>query len=54
MFAWTLSDLGDGVACEARVQVNNIFDTLYAAYGEGAEFFVAAGRHAFFDLSVTF
>ena len=37
---------------ELKFQVNNLFDHLYAMYGNGAEFFPAAERNAFFGLSV--
>jgi iron complex outermembrane receptor protein len=40
------------VSVEAKVQVNNLFDVLYAAYGEGDQFFVGAERNAFFNLSI--
>jgi iron complex outermembrane recepter protein len=52
--AFTLHGLAEGVDCEARLQVNNIFDLLYANYGEGADFFVAAERNLFFTLALTF
>ncbi|MEW6509529.1 MAG: TonB-dependent receptor [Bacteroidota bacterium] len=45
-FNGLFGDLG----LEARLQVNNVFDALYAAYGEGERFFVAAERNAFFNL----
>jgi iron complex outermembrane receptor protein len=35
-----------------RLQVNNLFDALYATYGEGAQFFVGAERNGFIDLTV--
>jgi iron complex outermembrane recepter protein len=35
-----------------RLQVNNVFDTLYATYGEGAQFFVGAERNMYFGLTV--
>lgn len=37
----------------ARIQVNNILDVLYAAYGEGDQFFVGPERNAFFNLALT-
>jgi iron complex outermembrane receptor protein len=44
-----IDGLGD-VDIEARVQVNNLFNARYAAYGEGEQFFVGAERNAFFSL----
>jgi hypothetical protein len=38
---------------EIRLQVNNLFDALYATYGEGEQFFVAAERNAFLNLAVS-
>lgn len=40
------------VSIEAKVQVNNLFDALYAAYGEGIQFFVGAERNAFVNVTV--
>jgi outer membrane receptor for ferric coprogen and ferric-rhodotorulic acid len=37
---------------EVKLQVNNLFDTLYAMYGEGEQFFVGAERNAFLNLTV--
>lgn len=37
---------------EVKLQVNNLFDTLYAAHGEGDRFFVGAERNAFLNLTV--
>lgn len=42
----------DDVSIEAKLQVNNVFDALYAAYGEGAQFFVGAERNLFFNITV--
>jgi iron complex outermembrane receptor protein len=42
----------DDVSVEAKIQVNNLFDVLYAAYGEGDQFFVGAERNAFFNLTI--
>jgi iron complex outermembrane receptor protein len=50
--AYRLADPVDGLWVEARVQVNNMFDVLYAAYGEGDQFFVGAERNVF--LTITF
>jgi iron complex outermembrane recepter protein len=52
MLSSLLVDVIDDVDCEARLQVNNIFDALYAAYGEGPDVFVGAERHGFFSLTV--
>ncbi len=35
---------------DAKLQINNLFDKLYANQGEGSEFFPAAERNAFFSL----
>lgn len=35
---------------DAKLQINNLFDKLYATHGEGDEFFPAAERNAFFSL----
>ncbi len=35
-----------------QVQINNLFDKLYTAHGEGDEFFPAATRHAFVGLNL--
>ncbi len=48
LFEQVISD----VSVEAKIQVNNLFDVLYAAYGEGDQFFVGAERNAFFNLSI--
>ena len=37
---------------EFRLQVNNVFDSLYAAHGEGDRFFPAAERNAFVTVEV--
>jgi iron complex outermembrane receptor protein len=37
---------------ELKLQVNNLFDKLYAMYGNGTEFFPAAERNAFVGLSI--
>jgi iron complex outermembrane receptor protein len=52
LISWTVAGAENGIGWEAKLQVNNMFDRLYAAYGEGTDFFVAAGRHAFFSLSL--
>lgn len=51
--SWLFSDALPGVHVEARAQVNNVFDALYAAYGEGDQFFVGAERNAFFQIAIT-
>ncbi len=38
---------------EARLQINNIFDAVYASHGEGADFFPAATRSFFASLKIT-
>ena len=38
---------------EVRVQVNNLFDTIYASHGEGGDFFPAATRNIFASLQIT-
>lgn len=50
--AYTFANLIDNVDVECKLQVNNIFDRLYAAYGEGKDFFVAAERNVFFNLAI--
>ncbi len=50
--AHTLQSVFDDVNVEAKLQVNNLFDKLYAAYGEGDRFFVGAERNVFFNLSI--
>ena len=42
--SYTFEQLVNDVDVEARMQVNNLFDVLYAAYGEGTQFFVGAER----------
>jgi iron complex outermembrane receptor protein len=44
-------ELPGGVTVEAKLQVNNVFDVLYAAYGEGTQFFVGAERSIFLTLA---
>jgi len=53
--AWASYHIGGSSrvpALEVRLQVNNLFDTLYATYGEGEQFFVGAARNVFVDLKV--
>jgi iron complex outermembrane receptor protein len=42
----------DDASVEAKLQINNLFDVLYAAYGEGDQFFVGAERNLFFQITV--
>lgn len=51
--SYTFVTLLNDVDVEARVQVQNLFDVLYAAYGEGDQFFVGAERNVFVQLSFT-
>jgi iron complex outermembrane receptor protein len=50
--SWLFSGILNDVDVEAKLQVNNIFDTLYAAYGEGDQFFVGAERNAYFQIAI--
>jgi iron complex outermembrane receptor protein len=52
--SYRLDRVAEGVGLEAKLQVNNLFDTLYAAYGEGTQFFVGAERDVFFNLTFHF
>ncbi|MGH2568472.1 MAG: TonB-dependent receptor domain-containing protein, partial [Bacteroidota bacterium] len=47
-----LNDIGEFNGLEVRLQVNNLFDALYAAHGVGDEFFPAAERNVFASLKV--
>ena len=49
---WVLRDVAADVDLELLLQVGNIFNRLYAAYGEGEQFFVAAERNAFFQIAL--
>jgi iron complex outermembrane receptor protein len=51
--SYTFEHLADNVSVEAKLQVNNVFDVLYAAYGEGAQFFVGAERNLLFHLTIS-
>jgi iron complex outermembrane recepter protein len=54
--AWASYRIGGASAMpslEIRLQVNNLFDALYATYGEGEQFFVGAERNAFLNLAVS-
>jgi len=50
--SYRLPDIMENVGVEAKLQVNNIFDVLYAAYGESKAFFVGAERNMFFNLAI--
>lgn len=53
--AWASLSIGgtSGMpSLEIRLQVNNVFDALYATHGEGEQFFVGAERNAFLNLAV--
>ena len=50
---YTFRDIFHDVDLEAKLQVNNLFDVLYAAYGEGSSFFVGAERNLFFNLALS-
>ena len=50
--AYVLDGLIGDARLTARLQVNNIFDVLYAAYGEGDQYFVGPERNAFFTLTL--
>ncbi len=50
--SYMFENLVDNIDVEAKLQVNNIFDRLYAAYGEGSDFFVGAERNIFFNLTI--
>lgn len=45
-------DAGLGQSIEMRLQVNNLFDSIYASHGEGADFFPAATRNIFGSIQV--
>lgn len=49
---YTFDDVVDDIDVELRLHVNNIFDRLYATYGEGEQFFVGATRNVFFNLAI--
>ncbi|MEK9135862.1 MAG: TonB-dependent receptor, partial [Bacteroidota bacterium] len=52
LVSYRFADIFDNMGIEAKLQLNNVFDTLYAAYGEGKEFFVGAERNVFFNLAI--
>ena len=49
---YRLTDLFGVPSVEVRLQVNNVFDSLYAAFGEGTDFFPAAERNVFVSLKL--
>jgi iron complex outermembrane receptor protein len=49
---YTFVGVFSNVDVEMKIQANNIFDKLYAAYGEGPAFFVVAERNVFFNVAV--
>jgi len=51
--SWKVSDVPEGGSVSASVHVNNVFNRLYAAFGEGDEFFVGAERNFFVALSLS-
>ncbi len=51
--SYTFAQLLDDVNVEAGLQVNNLFDALYASYGEGTQFFVGAERNLLFHLTIS-
>jgi iron complex outermembrane recepter protein len=50
--AYTFEGIADATSLEARLQINNLLDRLYAAHGEGDQFFVGAERNLFFTIAV--
>ena len=52
--AYTFRNLVRNTSLEFKLQANNIFDALYAAYGEGESFFVGAERNVFFNVALEF
>ncbi len=52
LIMYTLDNLVDNIGVELKLAVNNLFDHLYATYGEGKDFFVGAERNAFFNLTL--
>jgi iron complex outermembrane receptor protein len=50
--SYRFNSLPGNAKVEAKLQVNNLFDALYAAYGEGTQFYVGAERNAFFTLAI--
>lgn len=42
----------DNIGVEAKLHIDNLFDTLYATYGEGSSFFVGVERNVFFNLAI--
>ena len=50
--SYKLSDILGIRGIIAKLQINNIFNKLYATHGEGNEFFPAAERNAFFSINL--
>jgi iron complex outermembrane receptor protein len=50
--AYRLAHIFDSVGLELKLQVNNLLNRLYAAHGEGEEFFPAAERSFFFTVGL--
>jgi iron complex outermembrane receptor protein len=51
--SWRIPEFPAGGSLTASVHVNNLFNRLYAAYGEGDEQFVGAERNFFFSFSLS-
>ncbi len=49
---WRLPAVAGWRGRELSCQVNNLFDTLYAAHGEGDEYFPGATRNLFVGLNM--
>jgi iron complex outermembrane receptor protein len=49
---YTFGSIADNIGVELKVHVNNLFDHLYATYGEGNQLFVGATRNVFFNLAI--
>lgn len=45
-------EAGLGQSIEIRLQVSNLFDTIYASHGEGGDFFPAATRNVFGSIQI--
>ncbi len=50
--AYTFRNVARNINLEVKLQANNLFDALYAAYGEGDSFFVGAERNLFLNISL--
>jgi iron complex outermembrane receptor protein len=56
--SYKFDNVVSNIGVEAKIQVNNIFDTLYAAFGNKRDastfqYFVGAERNAFFNVAIT-